>query len=468
MFSSTGLIYASIFGFIVLVVLRRPSVAMGAFMCTYGLEQWAQSRNSWFFINSSLTNMATAGLLVWALVVRQIKGQGTLGDGVTPMGWVIIALFGWSAASILWSIDGGSAIGNWKSSLPYLAASIVLLPLTIRNLADVKAGLLMTVLLGVFILLLLLTTTDWDGRTITLQGSAASIKSNKGNPLAIASLAGWIALIALLCNFRGLGPLMVVVRYSVVLLGLVIAMRSGSRGQVFALVTAGLLFLPASRGLQNAKQIVLLTISAITTVVVAVLTFQFLGLGESTRWSSEEMFETYGNSRLGPAGIVIERWWDEGPITWIFGLGTSASYHAELIGFYPHLVALEVLGELGVVGFVLLCIVAFGTIITTIRLSQIAPDLESRGVAAAMGGLFMFEVILSFKQGSLLGTPFSFGFALILARMWQQAKQDGYLASAGAMIPQTWLAAQQQQSPQAEAADQQPHWLDDMPARGGL
>ncbi|MEM7809275.1 MAG: hypothetical protein AAF561_14290 [Planctomycetota bacterium] len=445
MLDSTFLIYWTFIGFVMLAVFRRPSVAVAAFLCTYGLEQWAQSRSTWFFINSSLTNMATGGLLVWALMMRVVKGQGIVQGGVPPVAILIGALFGWVVLSVLWSPVPATSAANIKEQFPYLVAAIVLMPLIVRDFADARAGLLMTVFLGMVILLLLLTTTNWTGREITFAGVGGTVKDERGNPLAIASLGGWIALIALLFNFKGLSTPMTIIRYAVVVLGLLIAIRSNSRGQVFALVTAGLLFLPLSRQLKNAKQLVVVGAGVALVLGITFLLFQSQGLTESERWSTEQMVETYGDSRLGPAGMLLEAWWAEGPAAWIIGLGSSASFSGEIVGFYPHLVLLEVLGELGFIGFTLLVSLTAVTFYNAYRIAKVSEDPQLRGVAAALAALFMFEVILSFKQGSLLGTPMAFGFAMLIGRLWQTIKTDPVsslaslerpmLAQAPAMLP---------------------------------
>ena len=422
---TTLLIYSGILGFVVLAILRRPAVALGAFMCTYGLEQWAQSKSGFFYENMALTNYVTTAVLIWALLVRQVKGIEAR-PAVPPVLVAVVALFAWSLVTAGWSIAPGRGLGIWKDKAPYLLATVGLMPLVVAGFRDLRAGILMTATLGTLLLLMLLLDTNWQGRQVVLnQGSAiGSIKSDKGNPLAIASLAGWISIIALLANFRGIGRLWVWARYPVVVLGLIVAIKSGSRGQLFALVAAGLLFLPMSRRIKNIPGFVGTAATAVVMLMAATFVFDAMVGEGSQRWNLAAMQSTWTGSRLGTAGILLAAWYDAGPAHWLVGLGTSASFDPQLLDGYPHLVMFEVLGELGLIGFVLLWAVTILAFKATRDLYRHARhDDEARGLVAIAGALFLFEVILSFKQGSMLGSPFAFGFAVLLGRLATLADQ---------------------------------------------
>ena len=425
MLDSTSLVFFGILAFAVVACIRAPAVAVGLYLCTYGLEQWAQSRNGWFFANGWLTNMATAGILLWALAVRQTRGLGTLGDGLPSTFWLTIGLLGYAAVSTFWSIVGITSLENLRSSAPYLAASVVLMPLVLRDFRDLRAALLMTLMLGTVVLLLLLTTTSWTGRQIELQTGSALGVGSEGNPLAIASLGGWIALIALLTNFKGLGKTFTWVRYGLVLAGTVVCLRADSRGQAIALLVAGLAMLPASRKIHDFRRLIVLIFTGIITLAVLFAAFSFLGVGDRGRWETETMLETYSGSRFGMAMILINAWLDAGPISWLLGLGSSASFSPDLIGGYPHLVPLEVLGELGLFGFALFGSIIVITGVTLIRMVRSAPDSETRGMVAAVGALYLFEFMLCFKQGSLVGSPMLLGFGVLIGRLWVDYRARG-------------------------------------------
>ena len=215
----TFAIYFGMLALVGLLVLRRPSVALGAFMCTYGLEQWAQSRDSFFFVNNTLTNVLTTCVLLWALVVRQIKGQSAVTGGFPQVFWIIVALFGWSLISLIWTPDGTQGLSIWISRVPYILATVLIMPLVVRDTDDLKAAFQMTLLLGGVVLVLLAFDSAWVGRQIVLRQGAAigSVMGDRGNPLATASLAGWVTLIAVLMNFRGAGRFWQLLRWPLAL-----------------------------------------------------------------------------------------------------------------------------------------------------------------------------------------------------------------------------------------------------------
>lgn len=414
----TFAIYFGMLLLVAVVVLRRPSVALGAFICTYGLEQWAQSRDSFFFVNAALTNILTTLVLVWALVVRQFKGESVFAGGFPKVFWVIAALFAWSAFSLFWTLNPPAAVPIWMSRLPYILATILIMPLLVRDLDDLKAAFQMTMLLGGVVLLLLMFDSAWVERQVVLRQGAAigSVISDRGSPLSTAALAGWVALIALLMNHRGAGRFWQLVRWPLILLGLTVAFRSGSRGQLFAMVIAGVMFLPFSRRTRNIGGFIGAAVGVVLILTLATLAFDWYAYNASTRWNPDKLIESWRTGRFEPSMIMMSEWVEGGPITWVIGLGTSASY--EVVGFYPHLVMAEVLAELGVIGFVLLWGVVIVAYTAYARLHRVVKDDPvARGLAAALAALFMFEVILSFKQGSMLGAVFAFGFAVVLGRV---------------------------------------------------
>lgn len=415
----TLLIYGAIMAFVVLMVLRRPAVAFGAFLCTYGLEQWAQSQSAFFYQHGALTNYLTFAVLVWALAVRQVKGI-SIGATMPGVAVAAAALFVWSALSLAWTIEPEAARKLWGAKLPYLVATIVLMPLVVADLRDLRAGLIMAASLGTLILILLLLNSDWQGRQVVLDQGAAigSIKGDRGNPLAVASLGGWVALIALLARFRGAGRIWTLGRYPVFVLGMAIAIKSGSRGQLFGLVIAGLAFFPFSRRIKSIGSFLAVCVGMVSVLAIATIVFDTLIVDDEARWDFANMRDTWAGGRLGTSMILLNAWADAGPVAWLIGLGTSASYDPDLLGIYPHVVMAEVLGELGLIGFVMLWFVPILAFRAFFRLHRtVRDDDESRGSVAVLGALFLFEVILSFKQGSLLGSPFAFGFAVLLGRL---------------------------------------------------
>jgi hypothetical protein len=423
----TFVIYGLICGTLLIMSVFRPAVAISAILCTYGLEQWAQSKQEFFFTHGTLTNYVTCAVLVIALVSKFFRGEPIL-RGYPAVGRVTLALFGFTLLSILWSIYREGSIDQWVIQWPYIFTVIILSPLLVTSADDLRVGFMSTLALGSVLLLLLMVQTQWEGRQIVLSRGVmiGTVISKYGNPLAVATLAGYVALIALLLNFSGLARFWQLTRWGIIALGLAASIRSGSRGQLFGLLIAATVFLPMSRRITNIRGFIATVISVALMLVAAQWAFD--SFSEARRWQSQNMLEAYESGRIGQSLIVLE-YWISRPAYWLIGLGTSACFDPRIIGFYPHVVFVEVLAEEGLIGFALLWMVVILTFRSLARLFRVLrDDRQQRGLLAATGALFLFEVILSFKQGSLLGNPHAFAFAIMLGQYEQALTRQQQLA----------------------------------------
>ena len=110
----------------------------------------------------------------------------------------------------------------------------------------------------------------------------------------------------------------------------------------------------------------------------------------------------------------------------VLGMGSSSC--SKIIVTYPHVVAVEVLVELGLVGgFMALIVLVFSlkNCFNLIRFSRRFP--VERGDVAAIIGLLFFNFVLSFKQGSLLGSQVLLSLFILVAideRMWRVATEQ--------------------------------------------
>gem|GEM_PF-6037030 len=130
--------------------------------------------------------------------------------------------------------------------------------------------------------------------------------------------------------------------------------------------------------------------------------------------------QTRGDMSKALLGI----WADSSWFHLIAGLGSSSSFH--LIGFYPHVVPIEVLGEEGLIGATIYLGLIAAIILTTLRIRRLSATISSRlpTETAVIVGLVLFAGALTLKQGSLLGTlQFPF-FVMLLGGMERVLKGD--------------------------------------------
>lgn len=419
------LIYFGTFAIIIIAMFRWPAIAVGALLCTYGLEQWAQSQSSFFFVNQILTNVMTAGIVCLALALRVTKGKSPLFP-ITREYWVTCGIYLLAFMSVAWSINPEE---SWVQFGKYFKTGFIfalLMPLAISDKDDLKATLYCVLTLGSAICLMLLLTANWQDRVIVLaEGVSIGAKGmERGNPLAIATMGGQVALVALLMNFKGTARFWQALRWVIVGIGFALTVKSGSRGQTFAFAIAAFTFLAYSRRFKSFSQFLGIVVTSVIFGAILLFVFEKLtsnaapGMKVEDRWSWTAFREAYEGGRVQTSVILLKRWLSEGPIRWVIGLGSSASFDKSLLEFYCHVVFVEVLAELGIVGWVLLWLFPIHAFQNLKELwTYVKEDPEERGMVAAIGAIFFFEVILSFKQGSLLGSAPAFGLACVLGRV---------------------------------------------------
>lgn len=393
-----------------------PATAVGCAFCQFAFEQWAQSQNMFFIAHGTLTNVLF-GLMVLVGVVAKASRFDLRLQSYPAVGWAVLGLFLYALVSVVWSVSVPDSQAQWVGEGPYLLLFVVLCPLAVSSWRDWNAVMMALLTLGSLTVCLLLAMSSFLGRQIVLPGMVyfSGSDSSGGNPLAIASLAGWVCLIGLLMNFRGVARFWQVVRWVVVAAGLILTFRSGSRGQLFALLGAGILFLPLSRRIKSIPGFIGAALGVAMLLTLA--SFAFDQYADMKRWDVNEMVSVYEGGRINQAWILIQAWLAGGAGRWLLGLGNSAAFAPSLLGMYPHFVPGEVLAEEGLIGFGLYLLVLVSGVRAFRRAYALVwQDPGERGRLATLGALCLFEFILTLKQGSLLGSTGFFTFVIVLGR----------------------------------------------------
>lgn len=225
-----------------------------------------------------------------------------------------------------------------------------------------------------------------------------------------------------------------------VALCLALVVRSGSRGQLLGTILISIACWPISRRLANVKQFVTLGLvvaflAAATNWAIQEYSSQQTYSAYGSRWSEQSAQEDV-SGRLNNA-IFLVRLAYESPEAVLIGLGNSASYDPRILGIYPHFVPLEVLAEEGLIGFGLYLTILFCSMRSCLRSFRIiANEPRERLLLGGLVGLYMFTLLLSFKQGSLLGNLEFFMLSIILGRYerilsWDHAIEESEKGSEG-------------------------------------
>ncbi len=290
--------------------------------------------------------------------------------------------------------------------------AVLLGPLLVSSTDDFLDAYRGLLVIGVALVFLLLLTSNWTSRGVAIAGMNGRIA--EGNPLAVAEMAGYVLSAAILMNLKRKRLLWEILRWVVAGACLGLAAKSGSRGQFFAMMLTAAIYLPVSRRIAKPSHFMMLFVGIVILGLLGNWAFHSFS-GEGARWHTTKM-RTDMYDRVGLASELLGRWC-RSPSSVMFGLGNSASFDGKIVGFYPHIVPLEIVGEEGTIGAALfvgilaLCLRSFVRIYGEVRL-----DGVKRGVLAVLAASLFLELLLSFKQGSMIGSPFLFFFAILLGK----------------------------------------------------
>jgi hypothetical protein len=392
-------------------------VGIAAVLCLYGLKQWGQSSTVFFSEYRQFTNFAVFGITVVG-VFRAARRRSCVFCQVPAAAVLVLILYAYALTTVTWAPNPRESFEQWITSAPYLFTVTLLAPLLISDLDDVRTAFVWTLAAGGALCALTLFFANWGDRGLVVYGHQALEDSSniylyETNPLALSTLGGTVFLIAALSLGRANRSGLRILSLAFIPIALAVVLRSGSRGQVIAGAIAVLAALPIAYRLRNIR-------SPVVLLAVGVILLGLVWLGSSlvninaSRWSDAQATQDIAG-RLAMARTLLGAS-TSGFLTTIFGLGNSSSF--EVLGIYPHITALEVLAEEGVVGALAYLGIIFAALRSINRiLGQVDSTQSHRTGLAMLTGLFLFELIISWKQGSLLFSVYVFAYAIILGRL---------------------------------------------------
>jgi hypothetical protein len=394
-------------------VWLRPAVGAAAVLCLYGLKQWGQSSTTLLSDYRQFTNYAVFVIALIGLI-RAARKRSCIFCRVPSTSWLILALLAYALLSLIWAPDMEKSFEQWVIQGPYIVTITLLAPLLFSELKDVRIAFIWTAVTGGALCILALAFGKWGARGLLLYGD---INESETNPLALSSLAGTVFLICALSLGRPNRMLMRVFAMGCIPITLAVILKSGSRGQLIGSAVGAIVSLPIAFRIKDVRSIAGL-------ILVAAL---ILGLGswgaslveiDTARWQGNDSKSAVAG-RFENAQRILEVA-TSSVMTSVFGLGNSSSF--QIIGGYPHITGLEVLAEEGIVGAAMYFAIIIFAIRSVSRISR-QPELSdsNRSALAMLAGLFIFELILSWKQGTLLSSVYVFLYAIILARLEKPA-----------------------------------------------
>lgn len=389
--------------------LLRAPVALAAVFCMFGLDQLAQVSHPWLLRNLAFTNYVVGSIVIAALLRKRVAFAD-----VPRQTWLVVALYSYALLSLTWTPLPDLAWQQWRANGPYVLTVALIGPLLITRVEELRLAMRWTVVIGGALVAIILLFGEWGPRGLVTNSAGGAEETN---PLALASLAGVVAAGALFVGFGRRGALEWILRLAAALLCLLLIIRSGSRGQLVAIVVALALMLPVRFRLSSARGLVpALLACAVIAIALDLGSSLYIAQNElnEERWGAARSTADV-HERLQMVGALLSHW-SRSAGALLFGLGNSAALDPQIVGSYPHNMPLEILGEEGIVGFAMLLALLGAVLSSFLKARKAAFDEEDAGVLAAIGAAFLFSFLLSFKQGSLLGNYAVFMTALLAIR----------------------------------------------------
>lgn len=435
-------------------VLCNPRWAFAMVVMLFPIKQviqaYFESQRGWGNIGP---NVAVALLAAFALGTRLIQG-----DRVARPFWngatvTVLLLYVWATMALAWTPSLNNALSLFGDGLPYHILLLLVLPLLLRDLQDARRMLTGIMLVGGVVSVLMMLSpagTFWSGRLVLTVG-AGGAGGGRGNPLAMAELGGIMSITAVLIRYERAGKVLTILRAGTFVLGLGMAILSGTRGQVLGAALVGILFYPLARQVKNVKQFSLVSAGLLVLGAGLYGMFSlFIGVSNQQNWTTAKMADSVSD-RWGRLMVLMNEWGRD-PIAWLIGLGPnafSAFWRQEATYVdYVHNVAGEALMELGLVGGLLFVGATYYTFRSGRDLWRIhRNDPDMRAAAAVLCGLSAYALILSLKQGCMYGMPAPFYWWLALACVSKAER----LRAAGALPEESPVEPEYEPDPDAVA-----------------
>lgn len=433
------LIYCGVIAILGVGSLKKPAFSLGAILCMFGLEQWGETKIAFVANHSSFSNYISFVIVAMAIVLQLYRGRRPR-LAIFPIHLCTIALFFYSGISLLWTPIPDLAITEWRNQLPYILLILFVLPLLIQDASDARDGLLGTLIAGSILATCLTFLVEWGYRSIVSDVSAMGVIKL---PLAIAQLGAYVFILAIM--FRGRGVVRGFLTFGLAAISIALVLKTGSRGQMIAMIASAVVFAPVAYGRALSRGYIAALVMG--AAITAALWWSFPGLselfatGDGDRFSADRAVTDY-EGRLTIAEALFNHYLDSGLLGMIFGLGTSASFSRDIVGFYVHIVPVEILCELGIVGagllLAILLLTARGVARHMSMLARSSGSATVNRVVAALSALFVCEFLLSLKEGSLLRDIYLFLFPILIENVLRSVKvrEPGPISVAGGAVTQ--------------------------------
>ena len=392
--------------------VRHVSYALVALTCMFAFEQWGGIHIPFIAQNGTLVNL---GILLLCAIAWFRLPTGTTFEFITyPNRVLILMLLLYAFASTLWAPLDANATARFMDSIHYLIFAVVIAPLLVMNAKEFTRYLNAVTVVGGVLVVLFAYVPSFEGRGMVVE---YDFEETLHLPLALGDFAGVVMLITVL---RMRGKLLPVL-WALFVFGsaIFLIVKTGSRGQLIFALGALVIAMPARWKRFSVNKVVLYGLLGL----MAAAAFFVVTVTENTLSSRMEYSDSATMSRVMMISILLEAWASD-PMALIFGLGSSASWSQELVQFYPHVVPLEILGELGFVGFIMFSLVVVSLFLRAFS-GTLKDGVEEQSLIdfCALFGAFVFALLISCKQGTLIFSTDLLMYAVLAEKCFVLGRQ---------------------------------------------
>ena len=395
----------------------RPWICFTLVLIFPVIEQSIQSYIPFFQnpANFSLLNFVIAGLVGITVFVRFINAPQTFRYFMNPVFVLALMLQVFSYVSLAWTSEYDNGFTLSLANYPYAILYIIFTPLLLSSLDDFRRVRLPITVIGSIALIFF-----FFGPTVRLLGTrlvSFITSSESSNPLVLARVGIMVLLSSLLTRTEGLAKWVTPALIVAGLFGLGMAILSGSRGQVvLGVLVVGLLY-PFAREIKNLKNFFSLFFGLFLLVALIYTTVSLFISGDNMeRWTGESIT----GGAIGRLELVAETIipWMSSPGEWLFGNGAGSFVGLGFPEAYPHNQPVEVLTELGLVGFAIYLGMVFFSVKYSVELfKRSGGSTDHRSSATILIGIALFGFLLTLKQGTVHNSGVDMMVYIVIARL---------------------------------------------------
>lgn len=435
---STLILVASVLGlaFGIIYTLFKPHWAILLILIFYPMEQLMTTASPFFASNAKVLNLIVGGLAILGAASAVFGGKRPFRGFFNPIWFCTMILFGWAIMGIFFSPEPSSGIEDLIIGIPYLGLLLFFPPFLLNRLEDYRRLVVPAMAVGSAIIVLILLspkTTMWGGR-LGIEGTGGADGPEILNPLSTAGLGGTIVIFGLLYKPDRRVVFVNLIRLTAIITGLVIALLSGSRGQLVGAIFCGIVMFPLARQIKNITQFLTVSGSAFVSMAFIVLVLNMATTRDSaTRYTASALSDGV-NGRARMAGHMLSEWINN-PVAFVQGLGTSSFdfYWTQTEAPYIHNMPIQILTENGLVGVMILTVLMLFVARAAFQILKVYADSPRElSTAAILVAICGYDLLLTLKQGNWFTSGAPFWTFLILAkihaRTMAEINESGQLA----------------------------------------